>query len=72
MTYIDPITGWFKIVEVPSVDKSSTRIYRLVNQTWLNRYHRPKRVRFDNDLQFKKDFIPLLRDFGIKPKPTSI
>ena len=48
MTMIDPVTGWFEIVEVPNyivediknktttetVDKSSARISRLFDQTW--------------------------------------
>ena len=72
MTFIDPSTGWFEIAEVPSTDKSSARISQLFNQTWLNRYPRPQKVRFDNGSEFKKDFIPLLKDFGVKPKPTSI
>ena len=36
------------------------------------RYPRPKWVRFDNGSEFKKDCIPLLKDFVVKPKPTSI
>ena len=50
MTMLDPVTGWFEIVEVPNyivvdvknkmdhqqlIDKSSTRISRLFDQTWL-------------------------------------
>ena len=42
MTCVDPSTGWFKIVEVPSVDTTSARISRLFNQAWLNRYPMPK------------------------------
>jgi hypothetical protein len=51
MTMVDPATGWFEIVEVPYysiedvkkdeqnyIDKSSARISRLFNQTWLSRY----------------------------------
>ena len=72
MTFIDPSTGWFEITEVPSIDKSSARISRLFNQTWLNRYPRPQKVRFDNGSEFNKDFIQLLKDFDVKPKPTSI
>ena len=45
---------------------------QLFNQTWLCRYPIPKRVRFDNRSEFKKNFIPLLKDFVVKPKPTSI
>jgi transposase InsO family protein len=86
MTIVDPATGWFEIVEIPhyiikdikkgtthnTVDKSSARISRLFNQTWLSRYPRPKEVVFDNGSEFKKDFVPLLEDFAIKPKCTSI
>ena len=73
---IDPVTGWFEIVEVPNyivenlnksqdqsfIDKSSARISRLFNQTRLSRYPRPTEVIFDNGSEFKKDFIPLLKD----------
>ena len=38
----------------------------------LCQYPRPKRVRFDNSSEFKKDFLPLLKDFAVKPKPTTI
>ena len=72
MTFIDPSTGWFEITEVPSIDKSSARISRLFNQTWLNRYPRPQKVRFDNGSEFKKYFIPLLKDFGVTPKHATI
>ena len=85
MTFVDPATGWFEITEVPSfdiddvkngvqtvIDKTSARISQLFNQTWLTRYPRPKKVVFDNGSEFKKDFIPLLRDFAIKPVPTTI
>jgi hypothetical protein len=51
MTMVDPATGWFEIVEVPYysiedvkkdeqnyIDKSSARISKLFNQTWLSHY----------------------------------
>ena len=88
MTMLDPVTGWFEIVEVPSyitnqvknnkvttetiIDKSAARISRLFEQTWLSRYPRPKKVIFDNGSEFKKDFVPLLKDLSIKPKVTTI
>ena len=86
MTMIDPVTGWFEIVEVPnfivqdvnsktfreSIDKTSARISRLFDQTWLSRYPRPKTVIFDNGSEFKKNFVPLLKDWSIKPKCTTI
>ena len=85
MTMLDPVSGWFEIAEVPSyivddiknidkeiIDKSSARISRLFDQIWLSRYPRPRRVIFDNGSEFKKDFIPLLKDWAIKPKCTTI
>ena len=86
MTMIDPVTGWFEIKEVPNIivqdvqkktvketiDKSSARISRIFDQTWLSRYPRPKKVIFDNGSEFKKNFVPLLQDWSIKPKSTSI
>ena len=44
MRFIDPVTGWFKIVQVLSTDQSSARILQLFNQTWVSRYPRPQRV----------------------------
>ena len=86
MTMIDPVTGWFEIVEIPSyiitdvknkklqenIDKSSARISRIFDQTWLSRYPRPSKVVFDNGSEFKKDFVPLLKDWSIKPKCTTV
>ena len=31
ITFIDPSTGWFEIVEVPSIDKRSTQVLHLFN-----------------------------------------
>ena len=45
---------------------------RLFDQVWLSRYPRPKKVVFDNESEFKKDFVPLLKEFSIKPKCTKI
>jgi hypothetical protein len=86
MTMIDPVTGWFEIAEVPtfiiedvktktfreSIDKTSARISRLFDQQWLSRYPRPKKVIFDNGSEFKKNFIPLLKDWAIKPVVTTV
>ena len=55
-----------------SIDKALARSSRLFNKTWLNRYPRPEKVLFNNDSEFKKGFIPLLEDFSVKPKPTTI
>ena len=66
MTMIDPPTGWFKIVEIPTynldevtggnddyIDKSSTSVSQLVNNTWISRYPHSRKGLFDNVSDFK-------------------
>ena len=72
MMYIDRNTGWFEIVEVPSVHKTLACISGLFKKPWLNRYPRPKWVLFDNGSGFNKDFILLRKNFGVKPQPTAL
>ena len=85
MTIVDPVTGWFEIIEVyyysiddvksnedNYIDKSSARIIKLFDQAWLRRYPRPREVIFDNGSKFKMHFMALLKDFDIKPKPTTV
>ena len=85
MTMVDSATGWFEIVEVPYysiedvekdeqnyIDKSSARISRLFNQTWLSCYPRPKEIIFDNGSEFKMHFMTLLKDFDIKLRPATV
>ena len=85
MTMVDPATGLFEMVEVPYydaegikngnqdlIDKTSARISKLFNNTWLCRYPRPREVIFDNGSEFKKNFVVLLKDFDIKPKVTTV
>ena len=85
MTMVDPATGWFEIIEVPYyhmnevkdnvdnyIDKSSARISRLFDKAWLSRYPRPTEIIFDNGSEFKMHFQTLLKDFDIKPIPTTV
>ena len=44
----------------------------MFNKTWLCRYLCPIKVVFDNRSEFKQDFTPLLKYFGIEPVLTSI
>ena len=53
--FIDPATGWFEISQVPDHEKSSARISQLFDKTCLCRDPQPKRVRFDNGSEFKKN-----------------
>ena len=65
MTMIDPATGWFEIVKIPTfnlyevsignneyIDKSSDRVSQLFNNTWLCIYPRPRKFVFDNRYEF--------------------
>ena len=88
LTMIDPATSWFELVELPvhtvlvnkkgklveeeQFDKSSARIAKLVNKSWLSRYPRSKYVIYDNGSEFKLHFESLCDDYGIKRKPTTI
>ena len=47
-------------------------VIHLFNNTWLCRYLRLQKVVFDNRSEFKWDFTPLLKDFGIKLVLTTI
>ena len=85
MTMVDPAMGWFEIKEVPYysiedvinnkdnyIDKSLARISQLFNQAWLSRYPGPSKVVFDNGSEFRIHFMRLLKDFDIKPRPTTV
>ncbi len=53
-------------------DKSSERIARLINKTWLCRYPRCRYLIYDNGSEFKLHFETLCDSYGIKRKPTSV
>jgi len=53
-------------------DKSSERIARLVNKTWLCRYPRCRYLIYDNGSEFKLHFEHLCDSYGIKRKPTTV
>ena len=44
----------------------------MFNNTWIWRYLHPRKVVFDNESKFKRDFTPLLNDLNIEPIWTSI
>ena len=55
------------------IDKSSARVSQLFNDTWLSRYPQPVAVVYNNGSEeYKKDFQPLIKDFDIKPKCTTV
>ena len=50
MTMIDPATGWFEIVEVPT--KRADYIANILEFTWLTRYPWPTEIRMDRGGEF--------------------
>ena len=75
MTKIDPTTGWFEIVKIPTYNldevtggnyeyiyKTSARVSQFFNSTCLSIFPHPQKVVFDNRSEFKRDFTPLLND----------
>ena len=75
LTIIDPATGWFEMVELPTIlriekklgkvtekiviDKSPAEVARLFNRQWLSRYPRAKYITYDNGSEFKLHFESL-------------
>jgi hypothetical protein len=88
LTMIDPATGWFEIIELPTtdvqyvkkgkeiveviLDKSSACISKLFNKQWLSRYPRPMYIVYDNGSEFKLHFRDLCDSYNIKRKPTTV
>ena len=67
LTMIDPATGWFEIVTVPT--KRADEISNILEQTWLNRYPLPTEVVMDRGREFKAEVEQMLRDeYGITRK----
>jgi hypothetical protein len=53
-------------------DKTSERIAKLVNKTWLCRYPRCYHLIYDNRSEFKLHFEYLCESYGITRKPTMV
>ena len=70
LTMIDPATGWFEIVEVPS--RTADVVANLFEQTWLSRYPWPTEVVMDRGKEFLAEMKEMLRDdYGIVRKPIT-
>jgi hypothetical protein len=53
-------------------DRTSERIARFVNKTWLSRYPRCQYIIYDNGSEFKLNFEYLCETYGSKLKPTTV
>ena len=70
---IDPVTGLFKIVELPNLtNPSSAATSQAFNNTWLCRYPCPRNVIYNNGSEFKLHFKQLCKEFGLKRKPVTV
>ncbi len=76
-----PLFRWSKTVTVDGKEssiveeifnKTSTRIARLVNKTWLSKYPRCCYIIYDNGSEFKLNFEYLCITYGIKGKSTTV
>ena len=70
MTFLEPATGWFEIAKITK--KTRGRISQIFNNSWLSHYPRPRNIFLGNGNEFKKDFLPLLDNFRIKPTHIAI
>ena len=68
--FLDPVTILYEISEFS--DQPSARNKQIFNSMWLACYPRPQNIIFDNRNEFKRDFLPLLKDFHITYIATTI
>ena len=66
---IDPATGWFEVKEVS--DRTAPCVASAFDDTWLSRYPRPRYIGFDNGGENKGLFDDLIKNYGLKRKPTT-
>lgn len=71
MTMINPTASWFEIALVP-FNTSSMAASGIFNNNWLCRYPQPRKIIYKNGSEYKKGFKHLCKDFGLKPKPTTV
>ena len=69
MTMIDPATGWFEVVQIDNATAEAAQ--RAMDDTWINRYPRPKEIGFDNGGEFKAVFKELCANYGMTPRPST-
>jgi transposase InsO family protein len=63
LTMIDPATGWFEIVEIPS--KRADDVANCLEQTWFSRYPWPANVIHDRGSEFMAELHAMLKnDYG--------
>ena len=67
LTMIDPVTGWFEIQQIPA--KRADEITNILEQTWFNRYPRPREVIMDRGREFAAEVREdLVNKWGVTRK----
>ena len=67
LTMVDPVTGWFECCQLYGTP-TAYRVQQILDTVWLARYPRPREIGFDNGSEFKKEFLQLCGNMGMKPK----
>ena len=63
LTMIDPATGWFEIIEIPS--KQADQVANALEQRWFSRYPWPRNVIHDRGTEFMAEVHEMLtNDYG--------
>lgn len=70
-TMIDPSIGCLEITEMKDTNNSADT-FGIFNNTWLSRYPHSKKIIYNNGVEFKRDFEPLLKAYGIKAKRITV
>ena len=73
VTMIDPVTGWFKIMQYDIKRVISTA--ELIETTWLTRYPKPTEIMYDQGSEFVgHEFIKSLIEmkYGVAAKPSTL
>jgi hypothetical protein len=66
------VTGKELLIADEIFDKTSERIAKLVNKTWLCKYPRCRHLIYNNGSEFKLHFNYLCKSYGIACKPTTV
>ena len=66
---IDPATGWFEVKEIANA--TAECVAAAFDDTWLSRYPRPTYLGFDGGSEFKGMFQELVRNYSLRPKPST-
>ena len=67
---VDPVTGWFEQHQLYG-DPNTFTCQKILDNLWLSRYSRLKKIGFDNGSEFKMEFQDLCANMGLKQCPSN-